>query len=83
MKQRTFQSLSGAVYCYDNARMESFFATLKKELICRIPAYRMLMDQVKNLIFCYVFVYFNRLRMYTTSHGGLLGIGLVCFTTKK
>ena len=25
------QSLSGTAHCYDNARMESFFATLKKE----------------------------------------------------
>ena len=28
-------SLSGIAHCYDNARMESFFATLKKELIYR------------------------------------------------
>ena len=27
------QSLSGTGHCFDNARMESFFATLKKELI--------------------------------------------------
>ena len=33
------QSLSGVDHCYDNARMESFFATLKKELIYRLPVY--------------------------------------------
>ena len=65
------QSLSGVAHCYDNARMESFFATLKKELIYRIPAYRMPMDQVKALVFRYVFVYYNRLRVYTTNPGGL------------
>ncbi len=36
---------------YDNARMESFFATLKKELLYRIPTYRMAMDEVKTLVF--------------------------------
>ena len=65
------QSLSGVAHCYDNARMESFFATLKKELIYRIPAYRMKMDEVKALVFRYVFVYYNRLRVYTANPGGL------------
>ena len=65
------QSLSGVAHCYDNARMESFFATLKKELIYRIPAYRMPMVQVKALIFRYVFVYYNRQRVYTANPGGL------------
>ena len=41
------QSLSGVAHCYDNARMESFFATLKKELLYRIPTYRMPMAEVK------------------------------------
>ena len=31
------QSLSGVNHCYDNSRMESFFSTLKKELLYRIP----------------------------------------------
>ena len=43
------QSLSGVDYCYDNARMESFFATLKKELLHRLPTYRMRMSEVKIL----------------------------------
>ena len=64
------QSLSGVAHCYDNARMESFFATLKKELIYRIPAYRMRMNEVKALVFRYVFVYYNRLRIYTANPGG-------------
>lgn len=40
------QSLSGVAHCHDNARIESFLATLKKELIYRIPAYRMKMEAV-------------------------------------
>ena len=35
------QSLSGTAHCFDNARMESFFATLKKEKLYRIPTYKM------------------------------------------
>ena len=65
------QSLSGVAHCYDNARMESFFATLKKELLYRIPAYRMTMDEVKTLVFRYVFIYYNQYRVYTPNLGGL------------
>lgn len=64
------QSLSGVDHCYDNARMESFFATLKKELIYRIPAYRMKMEEVKTLIFRYVYIYYNQQRIYTSNPGG-------------
>ena len=64
------QSLSGVAHCYDNARMESFFATLKKELIYRISAYRLSMADVKSLVFRYVFVYYNRVRVYTANPGG-------------
>ena len=65
------RSLSGVDHCYDNARMESFFATLKKELLYRIPAYRMTMDEVKTLVFRYVFIYYNKCRVYTANLGGL------------
>ena len=64
------QSLSGVDHCYDNARMESFFATLKKELLYRIPNYRMPMEEVKAKVFRYVFVYYNQLRVYTSNPGG-------------
>lgn len=64
------QSLSGVAHYYDNARMKSFFATLKKELIYRISAYRLSMVKVKSLVFRYVFVYYNRLRVYTANPGG-------------
>ncbi len=64
------QSLSGVDHCYDNARMESFFATLKKELLYRIPTYRMTMEEVKTRVFRYVFIYYNQLRIYTRNPGG-------------
>lgn len=59
------QSLSGTGHCYDNARMESFFATLKKEKLYRIPTYRQTRDEVKTIVFRYIFVYYNRKRLYT------------------
>ena len=65
------QSLSGVAHCYDNARMESFFATLKKEKIYRIAAYKLTRDQVKSIVFRYVFVYYNRVRITTVNPGGL------------
>ena len=65
------QSLSGVAHCYDNARMESFFATLKKELLYRIPTYRMTMEQVKTRVFRYVFTYYNQIRVYTSNPDGL------------
>ena len=64
------QSLSGVNHCYDNSRMESFFATLKKELLYRIPTYKMKRDAVKAIIFRYVFTYYNRMRIYTSNPGG-------------
>ena len=69
-RQGLTQSLSGVAHCYDNARMESFFATLKKELIYRISAYRLSMEEVKSQVFRYVFVYYNRIRVYTANPGG-------------
>ena len=65
------QSLSGTGHCFDNARMESFFATLKKEKIYRIAAYKLTREEVKTIIFRYVFVYYNRLRVYTSNPFGL------------
>ena len=66
-----FQSLSGVNHCFDNARMESFFATLKKELLYRIPTYRMKRSEVKSIIFRYVFIYYNQKRVYTSNPNGL------------
>ena len=65
------QSLSGVGHCFDNARMESFFATLKKEKIYRIAAYKLTREQVKSIVFRYVFVYYNRIRIATFNPKGL------------
>lgn len=70
-KSGMIQSLSGTGHCFDNARMESFFATLKKEKIYRISAYRLPREQVKSILFRYIFVYYNRLRIYTRNPMGL------------
>ena len=51
--------------------METFFATLKKELLYRIPTYHMAMDEVKTLVFRCVFIYYNQYRVYTSNLGGL------------
>lgn len=65
------QSLSGTGHCFDNSRMESFFATLKKEKLYRMPTYKMRREQVKSIIFRYVFAYYNRVRIYTSNPMGL------------
>lgn len=70
-KAGVLQSLSGVKRCFDNARMESFFATLKKELLYRIPTYKMKMEEVKVIVFRYVFIYYNRIRIYTSNPDGL------------
>ena len=70
-KNGMIQSLSSTGHCFDNARMESFFATLKKEKIYQIAAYKLTREQVKNIVFRYVFIYYNRLRIYTHNPMGL------------
>ena len=65
------QSLSGTGHCFDNARMESFFATLKKERIYRIASYKRTREEVKTIIFRYIFVYYNRIRITTANPFGL------------
>ena len=70
-KQGLVQSLSGTGHCYDNARMESFFATLKKEKLYRIPMYRMTREEIKSIIFRYIFGYYNTVRITSTNPYGL------------
>jgi len=64
------QSMSGTGKCYDNARMESFFATLKKEKLYKIRTETMTMETVKSIIFRWIFSYYNRKRVYTANEGG-------------
>lgn len=63
--------MSGTGRCYDNARMESFFATLKKEKLYRIHTERLTKTDVKTIIFRYIMIYYNRQRIYTSNPGGM------------
>ena len=64
------QSMSGVGRCYDNARMESFFATLKKEKLFKISTEGLPMSTVKSIIFRWIFSYYNRHRVYSSNQGG-------------
>ena len=65
------QRHSGVNRIIHNPRIERNFATLKKELLYRIPTYKMKMEEVKVIVFRYVFIYYNRIRIYTSNPDGL------------
>lgn len=69
-KYGAIQSMSGTGKCYDNARMESFFATLKKEKIYKINTEKLTRRQVESIIFRYIEVYYNRQRICSTNAMG-------------
>jgi putative transposase len=57
-------SMSGRADCYDNAMMESFWATLKSELVHqRSYATR---EQARQSIFEYIEVFYNRKRLHSS-----------------
>jgi len=56
-------SMSGSGNCYDNAAMESFFASLKRERVNRVR-YRT-RDQARADIFDYIEVFYNRKRRHS------------------
>ena len=70
-RYETVQSMSGTGRCYDNARMESFFATLKKEKLYQLQTGKMPMAKVKSVVFRYIITYYSRERIYTANPGGL------------
>jgi len=57
--------------CFDNARMESFFATLKKDLLYRLPLYKLTRDEVRREIFSWIELYYNSERRCTANEGCL------------
>lgn len=57
--------------CFDYARMESFFATLKKDLIYRLPVYKMNRAEVRHYIFEWIETYYNRKRRHTSNEQNL------------
>jgi transposase InsO family protein len=61
--QGLIASMSGAGCCYDNAAMESFFHTLKVELVHR---HRFdTREQARQDIFEYIAVFYNRVRLHS------------------
>ena len=68
-RHKLVQSMSGTGRCYDNARMESFFATLKKEKLYRVDTTKLCRDNVKSIVFRYIHYY--NLRRISSVNGGL------------
>lgn len=66
---KLIQSMSGAGRCYDNARMESFFATLKKEKLYQIDTAKLHREDVESVVFRYIHYY--NLRRISLANGGL------------
>jgi putative transposase len=62
-RYRMVQSMSAKGNCYDNAVAESFFATLKKELVCG-DVYRT-REEARAAIFEYIEAFYNRHRMHS------------------
>lgn len=67
-KYGAIQSMSSAGSCYDNARMESFFATLKKEKLYQIDTKTLTLEEVQTIIFRYI-SYYNLRRITSVNHG--------------
>ncbi len=65
LKEHKFiQSMSGKGNCYDNAVAESFFHTLKTELVY-FETYHT-REEARNSVFEYIEMYYNRFRMHST-----------------
>ncbi len=65
------QSMSGIGKCWDNSRMESWFATLKKEKIYQIDTTKLTVEEVKTIVWRFTFAYYNTKRVTTVNPGGL------------
>lgn len=65
------QSMSGVGKCWDNARMESWFATLKKEKIYQLDTTKLTVKEVKTIVWRYTFAYYNTKRVTTVNPDGL------------
>lgn len=63
-KHRVTCSMSRKGNCWDNAPMESFFATLKKELVHH-ETYRT-RDEARQSLFEYIEVFYNRVRRHSS-----------------
>ena len=56
--------MSAQGYCYDNAAMESFFSTLKTELLHRQNWHSQ--AEVRLAIFDYIEIFYNRIRLHSS-----------------
>ena len=63
--------MSGVGKCWDNARMESWFATLKKEKIYQLDTTKLTVEEVKTIVWRYTFAYYNTKRVTTVNPNGL------------
>jgi transposase InsO family protein len=63
-KHKMFQSMSRKANCYDNAVMESFFHTIKSELISFEKFQTR--DEAKMKVFDYIEIFYNRQRSHST-----------------
>jgi len=61
--KKMIPSMSAAGHCYDNANMESFWSTLKTELIHRETFTDL--PQAKSALFEYIEVFYNRQRLHS------------------
>ena len=64
MQYQALSSMSGKGNCYDNAAMESFWATLKTDLSIREPFKTK--EEARQTIFDYIEVFYNRIRMHSS-----------------
>ncbi len=62
-EHRISQSMSGTGNCYDNAPMESFFGTLKRELIHHLKYQTR--EEARHSIADYIELYYNTQRMHS------------------
>ena len=65
-EHRIIQSMSRKGNCFDNAVAESFFHTLKMELIYQNKFKTR--EKAKNVIFEYIEVFYNRIRVHSTNN---------------
>lgn len=56
-------SMSGLAHCYDNAAMESFWSSLKNELVHHEPFSNI--DHARRAIFEYIELFYNRKRLHS------------------
>jgi putative transposase len=64
VQHQALSSMAGKGNCYDNAAMESFWATLKTDLNIRQPFKTK--EDARQAIFDYIEVFYNRVRMHSS-----------------